>query len=56
MSDTAMTNLCPSCKEPVDQPSGDGCAAMTKHQPHQYPSPEAIVKAALEMAAGEDRG
>jgi hypothetical protein len=31
MSDTAMTNLCPSCKEPVDQPSGDGCAAMTEH-------------------------
>jgi hypothetical protein len=26
-----MTNLCPSCKEPVDHPSGDGCAAMTKH-------------------------
>jgi hypothetical protein len=24
---------------------------MTKHQPHQYPSPEAIVKAALESAA-----
>ena len=51
MSDTAMTNLCPSCKEPVDHPSGDGCAAMTKHQPHQYPSPEAIVKAAMESAA-----
>jgi hypothetical protein len=32
MSDTAMTNLCPSCKEPVDHPSGDGCAAMTKHR------------------------
>jgi hypothetical protein len=26
-----MTDLCPSCKEPVDHPSGDGCAAMTKH-------------------------
>jgi hypothetical protein len=24
---------------------------MTKHQPHQYPSPEAIVRAALERAA-----
>jgi hypothetical protein len=24
---------------------------MTKHQPHQYPSPEAIVKAALEKIA-----
>jgi hypothetical protein len=28
-----MTDLCPSCKEPLDYPSGDGCAAMTKHQP-----------------------
>jgi hypothetical protein len=26
-----MTNLCPSCREPLDYPSGDGCAAMTKH-------------------------
>ena len=26
-----MTDLCPSCREPVDQPSGDGCAAMTLH-------------------------
>ena len=26
-----MTDLCPSCREPVDHPSGDGCAAMTKH-------------------------
>ena len=28
-----MTDLCPSCREPLDYPSGDGCAAMTKHQP-----------------------
>ena len=26
-----MTDLCLSCKEPLDYPSGDGCAAMTKH-------------------------
>jgi len=26
-----MTNLCPSCREPLDYPSGDGCAAMTLH-------------------------
>ena len=44
-----MTDLCPSCREPVDHPSGDGCAAMTRHQPHQCPSPEAIVRAALEI-------
>ena len=28
-----MTELCPSCREPLHYPSGDGCAAMTKHQP-----------------------
>ena len=28
-----MTDLCPSCREPLDYPSGDGCAAMTKHTP-----------------------
>lgn len=27
-----MSNLCPSCREPLDHPSGDGCAAMTKHR------------------------
>ena len=30
---TDHTNLCPSCREPLDYPSGDGCAAMTKHKP-----------------------
>ncbi len=27
-----MVELCPSCREPLDYPSGDGCAAMTKHK------------------------
>ena len=27
-----MDDLCPSCREPIDWPSGDGCAAMTKHK------------------------
>ena len=26
-----MDDLCPSCREPLDYPSGDGCAAMNKH-------------------------
>lgn len=26
-----MSN-CPSCREPLDYPSGDGCAVMTKHK------------------------
>jgi hypothetical protein len=30
-----MTDLCPSCREPLHYPSGDGCAAMTMHQPVQ---------------------
>jgi hypothetical protein len=30
-----MTDLCPSCREPLDYPSGDGCAAMTMHKPVQ---------------------
>lgn len=25
-------NLCPSCREPLDYPSGDGCANMTAHE------------------------
>ena len=25
-------NPCPSCREPLSLPSGDGCAAMTKHE------------------------
>jgi LSD1 subclass zinc finger protein len=26
-----MTDPCPSCREPLDYPSGDGCAAITMH-------------------------
>jgi hypothetical protein len=41
-----MTNLCPSCKEPVDHPSGDGCAAMTKH-PIDWKAEMAALDASL---------
>jgi hypothetical protein len=27
----AKTEICPSCREPLALPSGDGCASMTKH-------------------------
>jgi hypothetical protein len=27
----AEIDLCPSCREPLSLPSGDGCAAMAKH-------------------------
>jgi hypothetical protein len=26
-----MSDNCASCKEPLDHPSGDGCASMDKH-------------------------
>ena len=29
-----MSDPCPSCREPLDWPSGDGCAAMNKHKEH----------------------
>jgi hypothetical protein len=45
-----MTNLCPSCKEPVNYPSGDGCAAMTLHY-ELDPDLPALLEALAEMAA-----
>jgi len=32
-----MAEICPSCREPLDYPSGDGCAAMTKHESKKKP-------------------
>jgi len=32
---TMSDDLCPSCREPISSPSGDGCAAMNMHQPTQ---------------------
>jgi hypothetical protein len=50
MANTARSTLaeiegepCPSCREPLTLPSGDGCAAMTKHT-------------TLAELTGEDRG
>ena len=43
-----MTNLCPSCREPLDYPSGDGCAAMTMHQPVTKPNWEAFGSEIME--------
>jgi hypothetical protein len=45
-----MTNLCPSCREPLHYPSGDGCAAMTKHYALD-PDLPAQLEAVAEMAA-----
>jgi LSD1 subclass zinc finger protein len=50
-----MTDLCPSCREPLDYPSGDGCAAMTLHKTcpramHHY----GVFRRLLGCGAGED--
>ena len=45
-----MTDLCPSCREPLDYPSGDGCAAMTMHY-ELDPDLPAQLEAVAEMAA-----
>jgi hypothetical protein len=45
-----MTTTCPSCREPLDYPSGDGCAAMTEHYALD-PDLPAQLEALAEMAA-----
>ena len=42
-----MTDLCPSCREPLDYPSGDGCAAMTLHKPVQKQCTNMVYSAAF---------
>jgi hypothetical protein len=42
-----MTDLCPSCREPLDYPSGDGCAAMTLHKPVQEQCTTMVYSAAF---------
>ena len=39
-----MSNLCPSCREPLNDPSGDGCAAMTKHKETTMTDEDLIVR------------
>ena len=38
-----MSNLCPSCREPLDYPSGDGCAAMTNHTDGTFNSEQLLL-------------
>jgi LSD1 subclass zinc finger protein len=49
-----MTDLCPSCREPLDYPSGDGCAAMTLHQPVMTEDRVAKAVELLERIAAHD--
>jgi hypothetical protein len=48
-----MTDLCPSCREPLDYPSGDGCAAMTLHKPVQEQCTTMVYSAAFWAAVRE---
>jgi LSD1 subclass zinc finger protein len=41
-----MTDLCPSCREPLHYPSGDGCAAMTLHKTVQEQCTTMVYSAA----------
>ena len=42
-----MTYLCPSCREPLHYPSGDGCAAMTMHYALDPDLPERLEHMAM---------
>ena len=43
-----MDNICPSCREPLDCPSGDGCAAMAKHADGTFNSEDPLSNLTLD--------
>ena len=43
-----MSSICPSCKEPLDYPSGDGCAAMTKHTDGAFNKKDPLLNLTLD--------
>ena len=43
-----MTNLCPSCREPLYFMSGDGCAAMTLHNDKTFNSEDPLSNLTLD--------
>ena len=43
-----MTNLCPSCREPLDFMSGDGCAAMTLHNDKTFNKEDPLLNLTLD--------
>jgi LSD1 subclass zinc finger protein len=47
MRSSPMTDLCPSCREPLHYPSGDGCAAMTLHKAVQEQCTNMVYSAAF---------
>lgn len=43
-----MGDVCPSCREPLDYPSGDGCAAMTKHTDGAFNKEDPLLNLTLD--------
>ena len=43
-----MDDVCPSCREPMDCPSGDGCAAMNKHTDGTFNSEDPLSNLTLD--------
>ena len=43
-----MDDICPSCREPLDCPSGDGCAAMTLHNDKTFNSEDPLSNLTLD--------
>lgn len=43
-----MDDICPSCREPLDYPSGDGCAAMTKHTDGAFNKEDPLLNLTLD--------
>lgn len=45
--------ICPSCHEPLNYPSGDGCAAMKLHKEEMTKARDAKKKADALLKAGD---
>lgn len=43
-----MSNSCPSCREPLQGPSGDGCAAMTQHTLRTFNKDQPLLNLTLD--------
>ena len=43
-----MDDVCPSCREPMDCQSGDGCAAMNKHTDGTFNKEDPLLNLTLD--------
>jgi len=44
-----MNDVCPSCRESLDCPSGDGCAAMNKHTNGAFNKEDPLLNLTLDI-------